>query len=78
VSQPTITGTGIIQFNNLVPGVVLIQGSGNQVAVLPFVWTMTNIVGQEISRTPEPGTGLLLGGGLAGLAAFSRRLRRRS
>jgi len=43
-----------------------------------FAWTMTNLVGQEISRTviPEPGTGVLLLGSLAGLAFGVRRLRR--
>ena len=60
---------------------ILVNGAGTQTMLSAAVvanWTMTGIVGQEISRAivPEPGTGVLLLGSLAGLAYGVRRLRR--
>jgi hypothetical protein len=66
-----ITGSGAISLNG--------NGVQNIIALnLPVNWTITGITGSEISRTavPEPGTGALLLGSLAGLAFGARRLRR--
>jgi len=76
-----INGTAAIGFNPFGPITIGLSGVGVQlIDALPqtFAWTMTNLVGQEISRTviPEPGTGVLLLGSLAGLAFGVRRLRR--
>jgi len=77
----SITGNAVINWASIAPGVISLNGNGVQVfpaLALPVDWTITGIVGSEISRTvvPEPGTGVLLLGSLAGLAFGVRRIRR--
>lgn len=57
-------GTGTISLNGITLGVVSIPGFGNATVKADIVFT---------GIVPEPGTALLLGGGLAGLAAAGRR-----
>jgi hypothetical protein len=76
--QPKMSGVnGTINF---APGgtslQVVIGGGGNQQVILPFTWALSGVVGQEISRVPEPGTGVLLLGSLVGLAFGARWMRR--
>jgi len=78
-AQPAISGViGALGFNPLGSATILVSGFGTQLVGVGFSWTITGVVGQEISRTviPEPGTGVLLLGSLAGLAFGVRRLRR--
>lgn len=81
-AQPPIAINGNVAGINFAPAAtppfLIINGQGTQVfSGLPQIWswTVTNLVGQEISRTvvPEPGSGFLLLGGLAGLAFAARR-----
>jgi hypothetical protein len=71
-----------ITFGPLGSITISLNGAGTQNfgTVLPqiWAWTITGVTGQEVSRTiiPEPGTGVLLLGSLAGLAFGVRRLRR--
>jgi hypothetical protein len=78
-AQPAINGTiGALGFTPLGSITISLSGYGNQVVGVAFSWTITGVIGQEISRTaiPEPGTGVMLLGGLTGLAFGVRRLRR--
>ena len=78
-AQPAINGNiGSLGFNPLGSITISLNGVGTQVVGVAFAWTITGVVGQEVSRTvvPEPGTGVLLLGSLAGLAFGARRLRR--
>jgi hypothetical protein len=77
----SITGNAVITWAITGLGAISLNGNGVQVfpaLALPVNWTITGIVGSEISRAvvPEPGTGALLLGSLAGLAFGVRRLRR--
>jgi hypothetical protein len=78
-AQPAINGNiGSLGFNPLGSITISLNGIGTQVIGVGFNWTITGVTGQEVSRTiiPEPGTGVLLLGSLAGLAFGVRRLRR--
>jgi hypothetical protein len=78
-AQPSINGNiGSLGFNPLGSITIMLTGVGTQVVGVGFNWTITGVVGSEISRAvvPEPGTGVLLLGSLAGLAFGVRRLRR--
>jgi hypothetical protein len=79
-SQPRITGTNVISFSPLGAATLSLNGAGTQTLAGAIIapWTITGVIGAEISRVlvPEPGTGVLLLGGLAGLAYAVRRLRR--
>jgi hypothetical protein len=77
----SITGNAAISWASIGLGNISLNGIGNQLIpafAIPITWTITGIVGSEISRAvvPEPGTGALLLGSLAGLAFGVRRLRR--
>lgn len=77
----SIFGSGAINFAPLGAITVMLNGTGTQTMINGAVvasWTMGGIIGQEISRAivPEPGSGVLLLGSLAGLAYGVRRLRR--
>ena len=77
----SMNGSGVaISFNPLGSITVLLNGAGIQTMLGQVVapWTISGVVGQEISRSvvPEPGSGVLLLGSLAGLAYGVRRLRR--
>jgi hypothetical protein len=79
--QPPVAINGNVAGINFAPigaVTILINGAGTQVfSGLPQIWNWTvgSLVGAEISRTvvPEPGSGFLLLGGLAGLAFTARR-----
>ena len=78
-AQPSINGViGSLGFNPLGSITISLNGVGTQVVGVGFSWTITGVVGQEVSRAivPEPGTGVLLLGSLAGLAFGVRRMRR--
>jgi hypothetical protein len=78
-AQPAINGViGSLGFNPLGSITIMLTGVGTQVVGVGFSWTITGVTGQEISRAvvPEPGTGVLLLGSLAGLAFGVRRMRR--
>jgi hypothetical protein len=78
-AQPVINGLiGFLSFNPVGSIGVSLNGTGSQVVGVGFNWTITGVTGQEVSRTiiPEPGTGVLLLGSLAGLAFGVRRMRR--
>ena len=77
----SMNGSGVsIGFNPLGSITISVNGAGIQTMLGQIVapWTITGVVGQEISRAaiPEPGSGVLLLGSLAGLAFVARRLRR--
>jgi hypothetical protein len=76
-----VFGTASIMLGGIGAITISLNGIGVQTfSGLPqtFAWTMSGLTGQEISRAviPEPGTGVLLLGSLAGLAFVARRIRR--